>query len=242
MPAHHCPPHLLKASITARLFAHHAQASVSDIIRALEIWSRFVSSPYLEDFVLFPALCEIWKMKSASILKGSCDGILCLHCHLICRIECKKWPLTQWFLRSVKEEASEVRWGCYYFELFIKNLVPSKTQDYFSCIWACPHQLTNWRTMHLDDGPYSDRFIQEETVPRRLLQRFPRILLPLNLMGTKQENMFYNNLIICVSNIFSKDNSFCSCPRPCHFSQSVLLGLISDILLQILFFMAQLFS
>lgn len=154
---------------------------------------------------MFPALCEIWKMKSASILKGSCDGILCLHCHLICRIECKKWPLTQWFLRSVKEEASEVKWGCYYFELFIKNLVPSKTQDYFSCIWACPHQLTNWRTMHLDDGPYSDRFIQEETVPRRHAAAFSKNSPPIKPDGNQARKYVlqqFNHL--CQQHIFKR--------------------------------------
>lgn len=47
---------------------------------------------------------------------------------LTCRIQYKKWPLTQWFLRSVKEEADEVRWEFYYFKLFIKNSASSKPQ------------------------------------------------------------------------------------------------------------------
>lgn len=45
-------------------------------------------------------------------------------------IKCRKWPLTQWFLRSVKEEANEVRWWSHYFERLTKNVDSSKMQHY----------------------------------------------------------------------------------------------------------------
>lgn len=52
--------------------------------------------------------------------------------HMCCEeLRVKSTTLTQWFLRSVKEEANEVKWGwggVYCFELFIKNTTSSKIQ------------------------------------------------------------------------------------------------------------------
>lgn len=102
---------------------------------------------------------RIWKMRRASLLQGCWDGNWRSRCHLIGRISSVGsglWLSGSW--GQWKKRPMRLGGGLIISNALLKMWTPPRCSITVSCTWACPHQLSNWSTMHSGHGPYAGQF------------------------------------------------------------------------------------
>lgn len=89
---------------------------------------------------------------------------------------------------------------------------PNPWEDHDLTWWPQPGQFHTW-------GDFPD------SMPAKLAYH--------HIWVEPSKKARFTRIWSCVINIFSgpKDNLFCSCLHPCHFLQSIILGMISDVLM-----------